>query len=156
MMVWCVELREDNDALVEQGQEVNVEIKSGNTIDALKESIFPNYDYRARAHVIIYSSSASAASSAEKNTRQWKAANPRDLLEENNASVTYGYIDPKQGVCIEDIPVQQQQQDGKLRCCFRIHSCIQFAARARKYFHSCLCCFQKDITVPNSLLPVAR
>jgi hypothetical protein len=34
------------------------------------------------------------------------------------------------------------QQNGELRCCFRIHSC--------------LCCFQKDITVPNSLLPVAR
>jgi hypothetical protein len=49
------------------------------------------------------------------------------------------------------IAPKPEQQNGKLRCYSRIHSCIQFAARVRKYFHSCLCCFQKDITVPNSL-----
>jgi hypothetical protein len=54
------------------------------------------------------------------------------------------------------IAPKPKQPNGKLRCCSRIHSFIQFAARVRKYFHSCLCCFQKDITVPNSLLPVAR
>jgi hypothetical protein len=79
----CVELREDNDALVEQGQEVNVDIVQHHRCP--EESIFPNYDYRARAR--IYHLFLVFCSFSAENTKGNGRTTNRDLLEENQCRV---------------------------------------------------------------------
>jgi hypothetical protein len=75
----CVELREDNDALVEQGQEVNVDLVRHHRCP--EESIFPNYDYRARAR-IYHLFLVFCSFSAEKYEGQWKNNKQRSSRRE--------------------------------------------------------------------------
>jgi hypothetical protein len=74
------------------------------TVKSLKHRLFPD----AAAHGAIKVYSPPVAATATENT-PWDSKSPSDVLVQN---AMYGYID------LRRLDLEQQQQNGKLRCCF--------------------------------------